>query len=104
MADWDELVERKAGGRVKAGSMFGSPGLRTGTKFFAVWWRGQLVLKLPAEQRAHLITAGVARQFEPMAGRPMNGWVVVAKSADRAALVDDAQDFVESLKTSPVTP
>jgi hypothetical protein len=103
MTDWNELVEDQVGGQVKAGSMFGSPGLRTGTKFFAVWWRDQLVLKLPAEQRAQLVAAGGARQFEPMAGRPMNGWVVVGTSADWPALVDDAREFVESLKTSPVT-
>ena len=35
---WDELVERSVGGAVSLGSMFGSKGLRTGRKFFAVWW------------------------------------------------------------------
>jgi len=31
-----------------------------------------------------------------MAGRPMNGWVVVAPSADWAPLVDEARAYVES--------
>ena len=35
---WEQLVERSVGGPVSRGSMFGSQGLRTGTKFFAIWW------------------------------------------------------------------
>ena len=35
------------GGDVTRGTMFGSKGLRTGTKFFAIWWHDQLVVKLP---------------------------------------------------------
>jgi TfoX N-terminal domain len=101
MTDWDELVEGSVGGEVRRGSMFGSPGLRTGTKFFAVWWHDQLVLKLPAEQREQLLAAGGARQFEPMAGRPMIGWVVVDPSEDWPALVEHARAFVESLTPSP---
>jgi hypothetical protein len=31
-----------------------------------------------------------------MAGRPMNGWVVVDPSLDRPSLVDEARGFVES--------
>ena len=97
--EWDELVEVAVGGQVTAGSMFGSRGLRTGTKFFAVWWHDQLVLKLPPERLQELVTEGKARQFEPMAGRPMNGWVVVDPSLDWPFLVDEARGFVESQRT-----
>jgi hypothetical protein len=51
---------------VKPGSMFGSRGLRTGTKFFAIWWHEQLVLELPPDQRRALVAAGNAHPFEPM--------------------------------------
>jgi TfoX/Sxy family transcriptional regulator of competence genes len=96
MTDWDELVEGAVGGEVTAGSMFGSRGLRTGKKFFAVWWHDQLVLKLPPDQSQELVGGGGARPFEPMAGRPMNGWVIVDPSPDWPSLVDDARAFVES--------
>lgn len=35
------------GGDVTPGKMFGSAGLRTGTKFFAIRWHEQLVVELP---------------------------------------------------------
>jgi hypothetical protein len=76
--------------------MFGSQGLRTGKKFFALWWHDQLVLKLSPDRQEELVTAGTAQPFEPMQGRAMNGWVVVGSSADWPALVDQARAFVES--------
>jgi TfoX/Sxy family transcriptional regulator of competence genes len=94
MTGWDELVARVEGGAVSAGQMFGSRGLRTGTKFFALWWHERLVLKLPADRRAALVSAGQATPFEPMAGRPMNGWVVVDEALDRPPLVEEARAFV----------
>jgi TfoX/Sxy family transcriptional regulator of competence genes len=99
MTDWQALVEQAEGGAVSRGSMFGSQGLRTGRKFFALWWHDQLVLKLPPERLRELIAAGTAQPFEPMEGRTMNGWVVVDPSADWAPLVDRARTFVESQQT-----
>jgi TfoX/Sxy family transcriptional regulator of competence genes len=94
MTDWEELVAGAEGGDVTRGSMFGSQGLRTGKKFFAVWWHEQLVLKLPPERSRELVDAGTATPFEPMAGRPMNGWVVVSPAVDRPPLVEEARAFV----------
>jgi TfoX N-terminal domain len=96
MTDWDELVSHAEGGPVSRGSMFGSQGLRTGTKFFAIWWHERLVLKLPADRREVLVSGGTAEPFEPMGGRPMNGWVVVGDAVDWPPLVDEARAFVES--------
>jgi TfoX/Sxy family transcriptional regulator of competence genes len=93
---WEELVEDSVGGDVTAGTMFGSKGLRTGKKFFAIWWHEQLVLKLPPAQIEQLVTAGNGALFEPMEGRQMNGWVVVAPGTDWTALSIDARDFVVS--------
>jgi TfoX/Sxy family transcriptional regulator of competence genes len=93
---WDELVDSSVGGPVTAGTMFGSRGLRTGTKFFAVWWHDQLVLKLPPTTIDQLVTSGSGTPFEPMEGRRMNGWVVVDDSADWAELAGEAREFVES--------
>ncbi len=93
---WDELVEGTVGGPVTRGTMFGSKGLRTGKKFFAIWWHDQLVVKLCPARIEELVGAGEALQFEPMTGRPMNGWVVAEPTADWAALAAEARAFVES--------
>jgi hypothetical protein len=91
---WAELVAGAEGGPVSRGSMFGSQGLRTGTKFFAIWWHEQLVLKLPPDRQDALVAAGQAVPFEPMGGRRMNGWVVVDQSAEWPPLVEEACAFV----------
>ena len=94
MTGWAELAAGAEGGPVSRGSMFGSPGLRTGKKFFAVWWHEQLVLKLPAARLHELVDSGAATPFEPMEGRAMNGWVVVSPAADWPALTEEARAFV----------
>ena len=96
MSGWDEVVAGAEGGPVTRGSMFGSQGLRTGKKFFAVWWHEQLVLKLPPDRLRELVDAGTATPFEPMEGRAMNGWVVVSPAADWPPLVQEAGAFVEA--------
>ena len=48
--------------------MFGSQGLRTGTKFFAIWWHEQLVVKPSPDRLQELLAAGGAEPFEPMRG------------------------------------
>jgi TfoX/Sxy family transcriptional regulator of competence genes len=93
---WQELVASAEGGPVTEGTMFGSKGLRTGRKFFAIWWREQLVVKLPPTRREELAAAGSAEPFEPMPGRVMNGWVLLQPTADWTPLVAEARAFVES--------
>jgi TfoX/Sxy family transcriptional regulator of competence genes len=93
---WLELVEGAVGGPVTEGTMFGAKGLRTGRKFFAIWWHERLVAKLPAQRLAALVADGQAEQFEPMDGRPMNGWVLLSESVHASPLVDEARAFVES--------
>jgi TfoX/Sxy family transcriptional regulator of competence genes len=93
---WQELVEQSVGGPVTEGTMFGSKGLRTGRKFFAVWWHEKLVTKLPPARLEELVSAGEAEPFEPMEGRPMNGWVVVHPMVDWLQLVTEAREYVES--------
>jgi TfoX/Sxy family transcriptional regulator of competence genes len=91
---WQDLVEQSVGGPVTQGTMFGSKGLRTGKKFFAVWWHEKLVTKLPAARLEELVAGGRAEPFEPMEGRPMNGWVVVDPAADWPSLTEEAHRFV----------
>jgi hypothetical protein len=93
---WDELVERTRGGNVTPGTMFGCRGLRTGRKFFAIWWHEQLVVKLPADRLRDLVDSGEGRVFEPMPGRTMNGWLLLEGSADWDPLVAEARAHVEA--------
>jgi TfoX/Sxy family transcriptional regulator of competence genes len=94
---WQELVEGAEGGSVSQGTMFGSKGLRTGTKFFAIWWHEQLVVKLPPARLAELVDAGHGQPFEPMEGRRMNGWLVLADRPDPGDLVEEARAYVAGL-------
>ena len=91
---WADLVEQFADGDVTQGTMFGCRGLRTGRKFFAIRWQEQLVLKLPPARLTELVQAGRATPFEPMEGRPMNGWIVLGESAEPSPLVEEARGFV----------
>ena len=91
---WEDLVERTVDGDVTPGSMFGCRGLRTGRRFFAIRWHEQLVLKLPPARLTELVQGGEATPFEPMEGRPMNGWILLTGSADPSPLVEEARGFV----------
>jgi hypothetical protein len=96
MADerWQELVAAAEGGDVTSGKMFGSAGLRTGTKFFAVWWHDHLVVKLPPARLTELVEKGDGQPFEPMEGRRMNGWIVLDDSAEWPPVVEEARAYV----------
>lgn len=100
MADdpWEHLVERSAGGGVTRGTMFGSQGLRTGKKFFAIWWHDQLVVKLPPARLQELVATGQGDPFEPMEGRRMNGWLLL-REAEWDPLVAEARAHVETQAT-----
>jgi TfoX/Sxy family transcriptional regulator of competence genes len=93
---WEDLVERTRGGAVTPGKMFGSEGLRTGRKFFAIWWHEQLVVKLPADRLQELVDAGRAEPFEPMEGRRMNGWAVLRAGVEWDPVVAEARAHTES--------
>ena len=94
---WADLVDRFVDGDVTPGHMFGCAGLRTGRRFFAIRWHGQLVLKLPAARLDELVEAGDGRPFEPMEGRPMNGWLVLADRPDFGDRVEEARAYVAGL-------
>ena len=84
--------------RCSAGKLFGHPCLKIGGKVFVCEHEGELLAKLPAERIDELKAQG-GRDFEPMAGRKMNGWVKVPEPDGDAvaawtALADEAKAFV----------
>ena len=93
---WEDLVERSTDGDVTAGSMFGCRGLRTGRRFFAIWWHERLVVKLPPERLQELVAAGQGEHFEPMEGRRMNGWAVLAETVAWDQVVTEARAWTAS--------
>jgi hypothetical protein len=91
---WVDLVDRFVDRDVTPGHRFACAGLRTGRRFFAIRWHGQLVLELPRARLDGLVEAGDGRPFEPMEGRPMFGWLVLADRPDPADLVEEARAYV----------
>ena len=83
---------------VHQGTGFGSnPGLRVGTKIFAMLGREGLVVRLPKARVDELVTSGAGARFDPRRdGRLMKEWVVVPVERRRSwgGLSDEALEFV----------
>ena len=92
---------------VSEGTGFGTnPGLRVGTKIFAMLRDGELVVKLPKDHVDRLIAEGKAARFDAGKGRPMKEWAQVPAKRAREweAIVDEAFRFVSaSAKTKRAT-
>jgi hypothetical protein len=82
-------------GRVEAGKIFHSTGLKGAGKFFAFIRKGKLVVKLPEARVSMIVAEDEGTPFDAGKGRPMREWVVLGP-ADRHrfhALVGEALDF-----------
>lgn len=80
---------------VIAARMFGSDGLKTKGKVFAMLVKGSLVVKLPAARCAELVGSGAARTFDPGHGRPMKEWIQLAENMDDwVGLAAEAKAYV----------
>lgn len=82
--------------RVTEMEMFGARGFRVRGKVFAIFWKGDLVLKLPEERAQALVAAKVAKSWDPGHGRQMREWIAFApRTGGRwLKLVEEARDFV----------
>lgn len=85
----------------RGGRSFGSNGLKTGGKLFALFTQGTLVVKLSKDRVGELVAAGVGRAFDPGHGRLMKEWLTVT-SADASwlDLAREAYAFVEGATQS----
>lgn len=93
---------------VNQGTGFGTnPGLRVGTKIFAMLGGGELVVKLPKERVDELVASGVGARFDPRRdGRLMKEWATIAVRHGRrwGRLADEALRFVRSPTTKSSAP
>lgn len=75
---------------------FGRSALRVQGRIFAVFVRGELVLKLPKSRVDELVEAGEGRRFDANKGTPMKEWLALAPGSTMAwlPLAQEAHDFV----------
>lgn len=100
---FEQVVQSYRGERgVTTARMFGSYGLKVNGKVFAMLYKGQLVVKLPAARAAQLVSGGRGRYFSPGKGKVMKEWVAVTSppGAGWRRLADEAKAFVGALRRS----
>jgi len=106
-AGFRDLVEALAGRRgVTLGSGrrgFGSDALLVNGHIFAMVSRGHLVLKLPRDRVAALLTEGVGAPFDAGKGTPMSQWVMLDERTEGRwlALAQEAAGFVANPRRRP---
>jgi hypothetical protein len=76
---YENLVDELAGVNgvtpPAGGSGFGRSALRYRRKIFAMFVRGQLVVKLPAQRVDELVARGHGERFDANKGTPMKEWL-----------------------------
>ena len=97
-ARYAALAERYAG-RPGAelpgtGRQFGAAALKVGGSVFAILQAGRLVVKLPAERVAELVSDGTGGPFGHEGRSPMRQWLVVQDESRWDDLADEALAFV----------
>jgi len=100
----DELIGADGVTPPRGGSGFGRSALRYQNKIFAMFVRGRLVVKLPAERVGELIAAGEGVHFDANKGTPMREWLSLDPDSARPwlALATEALDFArESQRPLP---
>jgi hypothetical protein len=82
--------------RVGEMEMFGAQGFKVSGKVFAIFWKGDLVLKLPADRAQALVASKAARPWAPGHGRKMKEWIAFSPHTSRRwlTLAEEARDFV----------
>ena len=68
------------------GSGFGRSALKYNGRIFAMFVRGQLVLRLSENRVDDLIAAGHGSRFDANKGKPMREWVTLTPGSDLAWL------------------
>ena len=85
----------------KPGKMFGAQCLKAPNgKALAFFYKDEMVFKLTGDAEQEALALDGAHYFDPMGGRPMNGWVQVAfHYADRwPEFAAQALEYVRTLR------
>ena len=80
---------------VTGGKMMSSYGLKVKGKIFAMFGRGQFVVKLPKVRVDELVSSGNGKRFDPGHGRLMKEWVVIDGKVNWIQLANEAYAFVK---------
>jgi hypothetical protein len=82
----------------QGGSGFGRSALRYQRRIFAMFVRGQLVLKLPRQRVDELVAGGYGVRFDANKGTPMKEWFSLdpESALDWSALAREALAFARS--------
>ena len=85
---------------VTQAKMFGADGLKVNGKFFATFFKGAFVIKLPKERVEELVKASKGEYFDPGMGKTMKEWVAIDPSASNQwiELAKESKEFVKSLQ------
>jgi hypothetical protein len=94
----DELVGIPGVTPPRGGAGFGRSALRFHNKIFAMFVRGRLVVKLPAERVEALVGDGEGVHFDANKGTPMREWFSLDPRSDRpwSPLAREALDFARA--------
>jgi hypothetical protein len=94
----DELVGVPGVTPPQGGRGFGRSALRFQNRIFAMFVRGRLVVKLPAQRVGALVTDGDGVHFDANKGTPMKEWFSLDPESGRAwpALAREALDFART--------
>lgn len=86
--------------QVTGGMMMASYGLKVKGKIFAMYGRGQFVVKLPKQRVDAMVESGAGKRFDPGHRRLMKEWVVVLTGKQSwIALAKEAHHYVGGLQT-----
>ena len=83
---------------VTQAKMFGVPGLKIGRKMFAMWMKGELILKLPKERVDTIVASKRGKRFYHLFDKShlMKEWVSIGhkNKYNWVKLTQEAKDFV----------
>lgn len=73
--------------------------LKTRKKMFAMFTKGNYVVKLPKERVSELIDSGTGKPYDPGNGKIMKEWVIIPKihSDKWIDYASEAKEFAKSL-------
>jgi hypothetical protein len=91
----DEFMGEEGALPPQGGSGFGRGALRYRRKIFAMFVRGQLVVKLPRQRVDELVADGHGERFDANKGTPMKEWFSLDPESDLSwpPLAREALDF-----------